>query len=401
MHDARFIILNGDERFGTELRAQLLKLEGVKIVAEIDEPALLGQAIQQSPANVLLVNLDPTPEVILPLVGDAVAPHRELAVFATSESTNGQLVIKAMRMGVKEFLPKPIDTEALREAVGRIAASPAKTAVQGRLITVVGSSGGIGATLIATNLAVELAALAGPPKGAQQGQVTVVDLDYRFGQVATLLDVDPKYTLADLCGSSEQLDPQIIGRALTRHSSGVQVLGRPTHLNEAETITAAACMGVCSNLIQLNEYVIADGPTRFDVGGRQVLALSDVILLIVQQLVPCVRNAVRLLDSMRDGGYNLDRVKLICNRVGRESGHLSVNDVTETLGLKAFAQIPDDWEAASGAINLGEPLASCSPKSKLRIAIQEIAERLHSSDSQADDKDARRQGLLGRIFAGG
>lgn len=389
--EARFIVLNGDETFRAELRSTLLKVDGVKLVAEVEEPALLLQAVQQFPVEVLLVNLDPNPEAVLPIVGDVAGANRELAIFATSESTDGQLILKAMRMGIKEFLPKPIDTRALEEAIGRIAVDRAGTATQGSLITVVGTSGGVGATMITTNLAVELAAIA-------EGHVTVVDLDYRYGQVATLLDVDPKYSLADLCSSPEALEPQVIGRALTKHNTGLDVLGRPNYLAEADTITAAACMGVFSSLTQFNDYVVADGPTRFDVGGQSVLALSDVTLLVVQQLVPCVRNARRILENMRDTGYNLERARLICNRVGRGSGHLSVNDVSETLGLELFASIPDDWETASGAINLGEPFLTYSPKSKLRVAIQEIAERLHSPESQADDKDTRRQSLIGRIF---
>ncbi|MGB2984714.1 MAG: hypothetical protein WBE26_02430 [Phycisphaerae bacterium] len=392
--DVKFMILNEQSKFGAELRAMLMQEEGAKIVAEVDEPALLLQVVQQIPVDILLVNLDPSPETILPLVGDVLASHGDLAVLAASESTDGPLILKVMRMGIKEFLPTPIDIKALREAIGRVALNRVETGVQGKLITVVGTAGGVGATMITTNLAVELGALTG-------GQVTVVDLDYRFGQAATLLDVDPKYTLADLCSSPEALEPSVVKRALTKHDSGVQVLSRPAHLAEADTITAAACLGVFSNLIQLNEYVIADGPTRFDIGGKSVLALSDVTLLVVQQMVPCVRNAMRMLQSMRENGYNPERARLICNRVGRGAGQLSVDDVTETLGLNAFASIPDDWEAVSGAINLGEPLLTHSPKSKVRLALQEIAERLHGADSETDDKGTRKPSLIGRIFAGG
>jgi pilus assembly protein CpaE len=390
--DIRFIVLTGDEAFGAEVRSMLLKQDGVKILAEVEEPALLPQAVQQFPVDALLVNLDPTPDTILPILGDIANANRDLAIFTASQSTDGQLILKAMRTGVREFFPKPIDAEVLGEAIRKITVDRVEATPQGSLITVVGTSGGVGATLIATNLAVELTSLA-------EGKVTVVDLDYRYGQVATLMDVDPKYSLADLCSSPEMLEPQVIGRALMNHSTGVQVLGRPNHLTEADTITAAACVGVCSNLLALSEYVVADGPTRFDVGSKSVLALSDFTLLIIQQSVPCVRNALRIIESMRENGYNLDRAKLVCNRIGRGACHLSLNDVTETLGLKLFASLPDDWEAASSAINLGEPLVVHSPKSKLRIAIREIAERLHKPDSETDDRDARKQSLIGRIFA--
>ena len=128
--------------------------------------------------------------------------------------------------------------------------------------------------------------------------------------------------------------------------------------------------------------------------------LADVNLLVVQLLVPCVRNALRILEGMRTAGYNLDRTKLVCNRVGRDAGHLSPSQVAETLGLDVFASIPDDWQTVSAAINLGEPLRSHSPKSKVRIALQEVAERLHRPEGTAEDKDGRKKGgLIGRIFA--
>lgn len=391
--DVKFIILTPDGELATELRAKLLAQCGVKIMAEIEDAALMAQAVAQFPVDILLVDLDPNPESILPIIGGLASENRDLVIFTTSSSTEGSLILKVMRTGVREFIPKPIDDKLLTEAIDRIRATQPDTETQGRLITVVGTSGGVGATFVAINLAVELAAI-------RKEHVAIVDLDYRHGQVATLLDVDPSYTLADLCGSTEQLDEQIVARALTEHQTGVRILSRPNNLEQAEMITAASCLSVASTLLQFNDFVVCDGPTRFDVGSKSILTLADTTLLVVQQLVPCVRTATRLLENMRENGLISDRIKLVCNRVGRMSGHLSVNDLTSTLGLDAFACLPDEWETASGAINLGEPLITNSPKSKLRAAIQEIAQSLHGAEEEVDEKDAPKQGLMGRIFAG-
>ena len=170
-------------------------------------------------------------------------------------------------------------------------------------------------------------------------------------------------------------------------------------LAQADTLTAAACLSVLSTLLQVNDYVVTDGPIRFDPSAKSVFDLSDTSLLVVQLLVPTVRNGLRIIEGMRESGYNLDRARLICNRVGNDSGYLSLGDIGETLGLKTFASIPDDWGTVSGAINLGEPLGKHSPKSKVRAAVQKIAERLHTPDPQADENDARKKGLIGRMFA--
>jgi len=389
--DVKFIILNGDDEFGVAARDVLLGIDGVKIVAEVDEAALLGQAVMQFPVEIVLANLDPSPESVLPIVGDVAAANPNVAVFAASESTDGPLILKAMRLGIKEFLPTPLDAKTLAEAIAKVASHRIEETSEGRLITIMGTAGGVGATMLTTNLAVELATLGG-------GNVTAVDLDYRYGQVATLLDVEPTYTLADLSGSPEELEPSVMARALATHDSGVKVLARPNHFAEADNITAAACMGVFTTLLQMNDYVVADGPTRFDIGGRSLLALSDCNLLLVQTLVPCVRNALRILEWMRESGHNLDRTRLICNRVGRESAHLTVKNVSETLGLKVFASIPEDWTTVSGAINLGEPLKDHGPKSKSRQAIEEIAHRLHDPEGGDVDQDGQKRGLIGRIF---
>lgn len=387
----KVVLFNREEGITVELRTQMHQLGGVKIVAEVDEPALIGQAVAQFNPDILVANLDPSPEFILPMIGEAAAANTHVAVFAVSQSTEGSLILQAMRLGVKEFFPRPIDEGALRQAVEKIASQQKESAVHGRLITITGTSGGVGATTIATNLAVELGQLA-------QGKVTVVDLDFRFGQVATFLDVDPQYTLADLCQSAEQLEAATITKALTHHSSGIDVLSRPLHVGEADAITAAACVGIMTSLLQTNEYVVTDGPTRFDQSAHSIFSLSDFNIIVVQLLVPSVRNALRIIETMRESGYNLDRTRLICNRAGRESGHLSVQNVSETLGLEVFATIPDDWETVSGAINLGEPLLTQSPKSKVRIGLQEIASRFHRPVTDADDKEPKKS-LIGRIFA--
>ena len=393
-HDVRFIVLNGEEHFAGELRALLLGISGVKIVAEVDEPALLTQAIQQFPADVALVNLDPSPDGILPVMAEAIKASPDLTFFAASASTDGQLILKTIRTGVKEFLPKPIERKALEEAVTKVAGQLADTAELGTLITVLGASGGVGATMFAANLAVELATIA-------PGRVTIVDLDYRFGQVATLLDVEPQYTLADLCSTPEELDPQIIDRAVVRHGSGLYVLSRPASIAQADTITGASCVSLLSKLLQFNDYVVVDGPTRSDLNAKPVLDLSDVSVLLLELVVPTVRNAARMIAELREGGYNTHRTRLICNRIGRDAGSLSVADVSETLDLPMFATIPGDWPTVSAAINLGLTLQSHSPKSRVRQAIEEIAQRLHRPDSQSDDKDTQKKGLIGRIFAAG
>ncbi|MCH7814893.1 MAG: response regulator transcription factor [Planctomycetes bacterium] len=107
----RVIVFNTDETYGPELRSILLSYEGLKIIAEVDEAVLLPQAVKQFPADLAVVHLDPDAEGVLHMTGQAAAEMPDLPIFAISESTDGQLILAAMRMGIREFLTKPIDRD--------------------------------------------------------------------------------------------------------------------------------------------------------------------------------------------------------------------------------------------------------------------------------------------------
>lgn len=390
----RVIIANGDEDYSVTIRSELLNLDGVQIVAEVDELALVEQAVGQFPAEILLVHLDPVPDMTLPVAAKIAAANPDLAVFVLSESTDPQHILTAMRSGVREFLTKPIDHELMAAAIGKVVAQSGSSVEVGRLISVLGTIGGAGASMLATNLAAELNQL------AKSKPVVVVDLDFRFGQLATMLDVQADYTIADLCATPEQLDASVIDRVMVKHPSGLHLLARPNLFAQADQITAAHCASVLSSLQQIYEYVVVDGPIRFDPGGLAVLDLADINLFVMQLLVTSVRNVHRMFTDLQEGGYNLDRFRLVCNRIGQDSGHLGISQVEQTLNRKVVYQIPDDWRAVSGAINVGATLLDAAPKSRVRTAIREIAEAIASPDEASAKKNEKGSGLFGRIFSG-
>jgi len=387
-------VFNGDEDYAAAVRADLLSIPGLQIVAEVDELTLVEQAVAQFPAEILLVHLDPLPDMALPVAASIARANEKPAVFVISESTEGQHVLTAMRAGVREFLTKPLDRILLTEAIEKLMAEQESSVERGRLVSILGTIGGAGASMLAVNLATEL------QEAAKKRPAAVVDLDFRYGQLGTMLDLQANYTIADLCDTPEQLDADVIEKAMVKHSTGVHLLARPNLFSQADQITAAHCAAVLSSLQQMYEFVVVDGPIRFDPGGLSVLDLADVNLLVIQLLVTSVRNVHRMLDELRDGGYNLDRFKLICNRIGRESAHLEIGHVEETLKRKIDHQIPDDWKTVSSAINMGASLAEFAPKSKVRAAIRELAEHIADPEGATSEAAAGKGGFFGRIFSG-
>ncbi len=401
----RVIVANSDEEAAPELRSLLLSIEGVKITAEVNEPALLAQAVRQFPAEVLLLHLDPDPAGMMEIVSPLIEEYKDtIASIAMTEDRDAKLVMNAMRVGMREFLWKPFPPEQLSDlllAIARETRGGSQRA--GRLVPVVGCCGGVGVTTIATNLAVELAQLTSWAGGSEQPKVAVVDLDFRFGQVAMFLDAQPTYTIAELCDTPEHIEAQMIERVMVKHPSGVHVLAHPSDIEQAERISAAHCASVLAALLEHYDFVVADGPVRFDASARAVFDMTDVYLLVLQLLVPPVRNADRLMNELGREGYNLDNVRLVCNRLGREVAYLEPGDVEATLGQKIFWSLPDDWKTASTSVNVGTPLLEHAPKSKLRLEFQRMAQTLanYGADEGADGRGAGghgKRGLLSSIF---
>lgn len=408
--NVRVIVVNTDEQVASDLRAVLLSIDGVKIVAEVDEPALLNQVLSQLPAEVLLVHLDPDPTGIMDVVSPLIETYKErISAIAMTEDRDAELVMRAMRAGMREFLWKPFPPEQLGETLHRVGQETSGSGRRlGRLVAVVGTSGGVGATQLATNLAVEFAHLEswdGAAHPRTRPRVAVVDMDFRFGQVAMQLDAQPTYTIAELCDTLEQIDPQMIERAMFKHATGVHVLARPIDLAQAERIHAGQAAGVLAALQEHYDFVVVDLPARFDPSARAVFDMADTYLLVLQLLVPSVRNADRILHELTSTGYAVERVRLVCNRFGRESGYLDQGDVETTLKRQLEFLLPDEWKTSAAAVNMGAPLLTIGPRTKLRHAYRRIALALASRDeavpmnSEKELNDASKKRLLS-FFAG-
>ena len=141
----RVVLLNTDLNYAVELRNELLEVHGLKIVAEVDDPAMLLQAVQQFRCDLAILQLDPQPEVILAVAETVIAENPTLPMIAISGNCDTAMVLKAMRAGLREYLERPPDLDRLQDVVSKVASSKDASTAQGQLITVVGSAGGVGA----------------------------------------------------------------------------------------------------------------------------------------------------------------------------------------------------------------------------------------------------------------
>ena len=293
------------------------------------------------------------------------------AVFVTCPDKNPDWILRLIRAGASEYLTRPVVAAELVEAVNKVARQHARSIGEiprkGRAITVYNPSAGMGTTTIAVNLAASL---------ARQGEkVALIDLNLFSGDVATFLNLTPRYTLASVTGNLERADARFLASVVVPHPSGMHVLGGPTDISEAGLITPEQVQQVIDVCQSLYAYTIIDTGGSLYGCNQAVFARSDQVLYTTVLTLPALKNAKRYLQAMGSHVGGAGRVKLVLNRQGSKDD-IRVADAEKVLQTRAYVTVPNAYEDVQKSINKGEPLVSCIPKSPVARAIQELARQL-------------------------
>lgn len=286
------------------------------------------------------------------------------------------LILCALRAGAHDFVDESGDLHSeLSAAVNRLSSLAHGRTTQGRLITVVAAGGGSGRTLLATNLAVTLA--------KTQSRCALFDFDLGAGDVATVLDLKPRHTAADLCRNFDKLDQKMFEQSLLEHQSGVSVLAAPETWDSVAHVTGEGLEKIVRFGRLLFSNVVVDLDAFWMGEFTQLLQQSSSIFLMCRMDLSTIRNARRALDYFDRIHVDRDNVQLIAARSGRAK-EISINQAELVLDRSIAFSIPEDASAANLSINCGVPLMVESPSSSVAKAIASIAKSaMHNQKAAA------------------
>jgi len=356
-----------------------------------------------------LVVGDPTVLVFGPGLSDAgglahvqriARSFPEVGVVLLAEELTMSLLQEALRAGVRDALTIDAGERQIRMAVERVgetiantanrAAAAAEPAKQGRIFCAFSTKGGVGKSVVSTNLAVLLAT-------RNPGRVVVVDCDLQFGDVAVLLGVPPMHTSADAAPVIDSIDVQLMEGFLATHEpSSLRVLCAPVEPAAGERITAEQMIGIVRLLRTMFDFVVVDLPPHFDDVVLALLEEADEVLLIASLDIPSIKNlkvGMQTLDLLSLAG---DKLHLVLNRANARV-HLDIADVERALGITAEFRIPSDI-AIPQAVNRGVPVVLDKPRAPAALALRAIADRYSVVAPLPDDAETppepRRRGWL-------
>lgn len=277
------------------------------------------------------------------------------------------LVRSLVRCGAHDVVPLPLNIEDLETSLAPVADDIVnkRNVVDARcakLVSVIKSVGGVGATALASQLALRFA----HNEVGCGREACLIDLDVQFGDIAFQLGLRPKLSLHDLLEAGNRLDGSLLRATTTDHASGLKVIASPPEMMPLEGVSNEHLMAIVDLATREFGTVFVDLPTNWTNWSLSMVARSDLVLLVTELTVAGLNRAKRqlaLLDSQDLGGLD---VRVVVNRFDKaQTRTIRPADVREALGRDIAYTVTNDFALMRAAIDRGVPISDIKRKSAI------------------------------------
>jgi pilus assembly protein CpaE len=381
-----------DERILTvklDIKNQAVKSELEGVISPMEGFRLVNSS-PSTPCDILIRDIGVDAESDFRFMQEMTRNGTVGEFFFTSQETSGDLLLRALRAGAKEFLPQPIKAEEVRQCLMKAHERRAlETLVQparkpGVIIDVLGSKGGVGTTTTAVNLAASLNRL------NEKGAVALIDMNLVFGEVPLFLDIKPAFNWGEIVKNISRLDASYLMGVMVKHGSGIHVLPPPTQLDGVGVADPEVLETILQLMQEEFDYIVIDSGQSLDSLSLKILELADMVLLMSILSLPCLINTRRLLETFVSLGYPpRERIRVVLNRYHKKSG-ITTREAEEGIQEKIAWRIPNDFQTAMSAINQGKLVMDVSRRSELATGFMEMA----SAIVKDIGREEKEKGLL-------
>ncbi|PTR04529.1 pilus assembly protein CpaE [Nitrosomonas nitrosa] len=341
---------------------------------------------QEHPDLLLLegIKLNPGEQQILSIV---TSHFPDLGVIMLCPPQPQEFLLEAMRVGIREIVPTPLNQHVLIDAVERFRQRKALAKAplhDGQVLAFIPCKGGSGATFLASNIAYSLAAI-------ESKRVILIDFNLQLGDASLFVqDSTPTTSIADVTRQIQRLDGSFLSSSSIHVLPNFDVLAAPEEPEKAAEIKPEHVKSLIQVAKKHYDFVILDIGCSFDAISIQCLDHADLIFPVLQQTLPFIRNAKRVIDTFYSLGYPANKIRLILNRFGKKDD-ITVTDVTNTLNLNVFKTVPNDYSVVAESVNQGIPVIKLARRSIVAKSLQEITRELTQGNEQ--------NGLLKKLFS--
>ncbi len=292
-------------------------------------------------------------------------------------------------LGVLEYLFKPLSQEMVaRHLLPYLRQGTTQRDMHlrgGRVITVTGVRGGVGATTLAANLAWHL--------GEEARRHTVLfDADLHAGASALLLGARTTNGLRAALEHPERVDELFVERTAQPVGERLHVLAAEEKPGEAVVAQPGAAARLIAMLRRRYNFVVVDLPARSAPAAREVLDMAHQRILVTDPSLAGAREMLRYA-AIPNAPTQSRRAVTVLNRVG-QPGLLTAAQVKEAMGEEPDLQIPWLPKVVPAAADLGE--AAGAKRGPFRSAVLKLVQEVASI--RAEGEEPEKRGMFARWF---
>ncbi|MBE7711287.1 MAG: response regulator [Cyanobacteria bacterium SIG31] len=363
-NSSRVFILDSNENSREVIKSYLEDLGYIDVKSFSDYKSSINEIKESGEDSIVFIDLSDYSTVAYETLEVLRLLTNRLIVTSSDYSTD--TIIKALRNGAKDFLPKPIIKDELKKSLNQLLQQENSTESASKIITIYSNKGGIGKTTIATNLAVELSK-------TTREKVALIDLNLQLGDVSTFLNINPAFDVAYVIKNLIEKREETLLNAFEKYKdTNLYVLSDPTYIEHSESITPQQIEILFKTLRKVFPYIIIDLSSGIDPNTLKILDKSDIILYTTIVNIPAIRNAQRCLNLFKSRRYDSNKVKIILNRF-MENDEISLEDIENTLGERVYWKIPNNYFSIMEAINKGITVSEVNSSSNIANNFKDLS----------------------------
>jgi pilus assembly protein CpaE len=356
-----------------EARDALASHPDIELVGTSSEASKAGNKLASTGAQVVLHAVQHADAVPVDEIA-RIREHTAAPIILLVTQGSPTLFNEAVTLGLNDVLLLPqfadnlVFTVKKAHSMGSLSAGGAgngtrRSTETSRVITLFSPKGGVGKTVLATNMAAMYAK-------RLKKRTLLIDLDLQFGDAAIMLSADPRTTILDLVMSHGDLDADKLSGFVTHHESGLHVLPAPLRPEDADLVTEDRLASVLAAAKQAYDIVIIDTAPNFTSTVLTALDKTDELLLVASLEATSLKSVKVCIQTLEMLHFPLDRCHIVLNRADTRVG-LRKDQVEAALGKSIRFGVPSN-KAVPSAINRGVPVVMTEPKSDVTRAIREL-----------------------------
>lgn len=381
MDRIRLMILEDDEEKRIEIESILKNIDYIILSQRVDTRDDAMRVLDLEHINIVIIGKDFDGDGY-DVAEEITSEHLEVSIILIEDEIKEEIMHKALFSGAKDVVLRPIVPTRLMDSIYKayelnkkradlhrdIPQRVKRKSELGQVITVFSTKGGVGKTFVSVNLAVTLSK-------ETKKRVVVVDLDLDFGSASLALNIQPKFTIADVVNDIKNIDPDLIESYLLMHDSGVRILPANLEPQMNEFINAEHIQIILRTLQNSYDYIIVDMPGRFYEPINPAFVFADKLLMITTPEVSTVRNIKASLVTLNDLNYPKSKIKLLLNKADKR-GEVKAGDIEKTLNQSLFSSIDADYKGVISSLNQGVPYVTKNSRSAIAKNFKKLAKKM-------------------------